>query len=93
VVTPEETQTSNTSKPKHVKTRNGYQIVASDGVIAGFCQARKYLDSAIAIAALHWPDDEALALAGAPHFRFDRQDNGIEIGPLAPFPTISVGRL
>ena len=25
-------------------------------------------------------------LAGAPHLRFDRQDNGIEIGPLAPFP-------
>ena len=25
-------------------------------------------------------------LPGAPHLRFDRQDNGIEIGPLAPFP-------
>jgi hypothetical protein len=32
------------------------------------------------------PDDEALVLAGAPHLRFDRQDDGIEIGPLAPFP-------
>ena len=26
------------------------------------------------------PNDEALALAGAPHLRFDRQDNGVEIG-------------
>jgi hypothetical protein len=33
-----------------------------------------------------YQDDEALALAGAPHLRFDRQDNGIETGPLAPFP-------
>ena len=24
-------------------------------------------------------DDEALALAGAPHLRFDRQDNGVEL--------------
>src|ERR1700693_6079201 len=31
-------------------------------------------------------DDEALALAGAPHLRFDRQDNGVEIGPLASSP-------
>ena len=31
-------------------------------------------------------DDEALALAGTPHLRFDRQDNGVEIGPLASCP-------
>ncbi len=43
MVTPEETQTSNTSKLKHVKTRNGYQIVASDGVIAGFARPENTL--------------------------------------------------
>src|SRR5580704_12595317 len=30
------------------------------------------------------PDDEALALAGAPHLRFDRQGDGVDIRPLAP---------
>jgi hypothetical protein len=30
-------------------------------------------------------DDEALPLAGASQLRFDRQGNGVDIRPLAPF--------
>jgi hypothetical protein len=81
VVTPEETQTSNTSKLKHVKTRNGYQIVASDGVIAGFARPENTL-----ILRLQLRRSIGDLTKGEPKARSERQrsTSGDLVGPQTP---------
>ena len=59
---------------KHVKTqtRQNKEWLSNRGIGRGysrFCQARKYLDSAIAIAALHWRSDQRRGRSGSDQHR------------------------